>query len=163
MSRTKKYNPVKRLQKNPHGLVANTAIYQLPEEMCNFIHVPSCSIISAKFDLKALAKVYTNVKFDWVVALVIFRIDSRGDKALDVHHVAPPQACKADLIAESVKAKHLAMIDKADPQEYIAAGWLAIPKEEYLPSTFLYELFNKLGVWENYVTSPANGYKLTKE
>jgi hypothetical protein len=158
----KKYNPNKNLQRlDPDKVVANTAIFQLPEQKNQFFHVPTGKILSGKYvNLKALARVYTNVKFNWVVALVVFKVDSKGDKAMDVHHVAPPMACKADWIEDSVHDIHHEMINKIDDREYLCAGYVAVPREEYLSSADLFKMFDRFGIWEQYITN--KGYVLNE-
>ena len=150
----KKYNPKKIMTTAPDSITDDTASFQLPGKKCSFVHVPSCSLMSN--DLRRLGGVYTHRQFIWTTALLVFRINSRGDKAFDVHHVSPADKCRADSIAESVEKAHNDMIAKTPTSEFIAAGWLALPRKEILSSVFLHKLFDKLGVWESYITDNGN-------
>lgn len=164
----KKYNPLKHEQLNPEKVVENTGIYQLPNNKCEFINTATGDFIlnSNKNTVGGVSKsrrlsmVYTQAKFNWTVALLVFTITPKGEKALKVTHVAPPFACKADLIADSIKEQHEKMYNKVNPKEFIAAGWLAIPREEYLSNVTLFNIFDKAKVWDTYITQVEDGYKL---
>ena len=158
--RTKKYNPNKQSQKDPDGMMENKAIFQLPNRTCSFIDTTTMKIIKPLKGqvLTPLANAFTHTEREWTVAAIVFRINSRGEKAIDVHHLVPPFPCKADQIADSVKEKHMSMVDKTPQKEFLATGWLASPRVEYHSSVKLIELFDKVGVWKTYVTH--NGYVL---
>ena len=146
-------NHNKRVMKMTPDIVANTGIYELPGEKSEFI-----SFNDKRYNPKTLMKVYLNPKQFWTVALIVFKINKQGQKAIEVNHVSPPEPCKADLIGDSVKEEHQKMINKCDEKEFLCAGYLSIPRDEILSSKVLTDLFDKLGVWRDYVTN--NGYVL---
>ena len=158
--RNKKYNPDKYYQADPASLVKDIAIFQLPEHKCNFVNTKTMSLIMAPkgHTLTPLAKVFTQAKFNWTIAIIVFRITDKGEKAIDVQHLCPPVACKADDVSDAVKEKHEAMMHKTPDAEFLCGGWLASPTEVYHSSVKLVELFDKMGVWDNYITN--NGNKL---
>lgn len=78
-----------------------------------------------------------------------------------MHHVQPAKPCKADLISDSVKVEHQKLINKTDEKEFVCAGYLAIPCDEFLPGKLITDIFDKIGVWRDYITD--NGYKLKGE
>lgn len=159
--RTKKYNPDKAYQKDPHGTVEDIAIFQLPGQFCSFVNMKTLQLIRPRKGriLTPLLRTFTRAEYEWTVAAIVFRINDKGEKALDVHHLAPPFPCKADQIADAVKDKHYEMINKTPTEEFICAGWLATPRDEYHSSVVLLNLFDSLGVWEEYVTNNGNKLK----
>lgn len=154
--RNKKRNPIKMLSKLTPDIIANTGIYELPESKSEFI-----AFDNKQYNPRSLMRVYLNTKQLWTVALIVFKINKQGHKEVTVHHVQPAEPCKADLIADSVKVEHQKLISKTDGKEFVCAGYLAIPRDEFLSGKLITDIFDKIGVWRDYVTN--NGYKLKGE
>lgn len=138
------------------NVIANTAIYQLPGGKSEFL-----SLDNNHYSIDALRRVYCDMRHKWTVALLVFKVSERGLKCFEVEHVSPPQACMNDAIADSVEVVHNKMINKCDKKEFVAGGWLAIPRDEILSNVKLMEIFDGLGVWNDYITD--NGYKLLSD
>lgn len=143
--RTKKYNPTAQLMKRTPDIIANTGIYELPGDKCEFI-----SFNNKHYDPKELMKVYTKPRQMWTIALLVFRINKRGKKCLSVDHAQPPFKCVADLMTASVKQKHMDLVARTDEAEIICTGWLAIPRDEFISSVKLVDLFDRIGVWDRF-------------
>jgi len=154
--RIKKRDCTKLIKIQTPQIIDGTGIYELPESNSEFI-----SFDNVQYNHKSLMRVYCNIKHKWTVALIVFKINSQGFKAIEVEHVQPPHPCLADEIADSVSELHNKMIGKCPENEYLAAGYLAIPRDEFLSSKAITDLFDKIGVWEMYITN--NGYKLNGE
>ena len=67
----------------------------------------------------------------------------------------------ADQIAESVEEKHNEMIMKCPVDEFLCPAWVAVPRDEIMSSVKIEEIFDGLGVWDDYITD--NGYILFEE
>lgn len=137
-------------------IIDNSAIYQLPGGKCEFL-----SLNNKHMSIDALRRVYCDMPHRWTVALLVFKVSKSGSKTFEVQHVSPPVECKNDAIAESVEAVHNKMIGKCDKKEFVAGGWLAIPRDEIISNNKLMGIFDGLGVWDDYITN--NGYVLFEE
>ena len=154
--RNKKYNGTAKLIAQTDDIIKYTGIYQLPMMKCEFV-----SFGNHRFHPKALSHVYCNQEHRWTVALLVFKINARGLKVVSVEYASPPSKCTNDAIAKSVEEKHNLMIAKCDHKEFVCAGWLAIPRYEEIDNKIIMDMFDKLGVWDDYITD--NGYKLIKD
>lgn len=158
--RNKKHNSNKMqrlsFEKQAPDIIANSAVYQLPCNKSEFL-----SLNNTQMDIKVIHRVYCDMPHKWTVALLVFKINEAGSKTFEVQHVSPTIPCMSDAIADSVGAVHNKMMSKCDKREFIAGGWLAVPRDEIISNTKLMEIFDGLGVWDDYITD--GGYKLFGE
>ena len=137
-------------------ILKSSAIYQLPGGKCEFL-----SLEDKAFSSKSLQRVYIDEPHKWSVMIIVFKVLESGAKAIDVEHLTPPFSVYADQISDSVEARHDIMINKCDAKEFLCPAWIAMPRDEIMSTVKIHELFEKLGVWKDYVTD--NGHVLFEE
>ena len=137
-------------------IIANSAIYQLPGGKCEFL-----SLNNKHMNIDALRRVYCDMPHRWSVMVIVFSIKPNGAKGVEVHHLRPPFEVMADQIAESVEEKHNEMIMKCPVDEFLCPAWVAVPRDEIMSSVKIEEIFDGLGVWDDYITD--NGYVLFED
>lgn len=153
--RLKKYNPHKRHQKNPHGVVEDTAIYEMPGKKNEFINTRTGLAITPTSTNAAIkiADTYSKSKFDWTITLLVWWHDDNGNKKFAADDVAPPEPCKADDLKESIEQYHAKMNKRYSNNGKIktAMAWVAVPYKIELSNKFFLEMLERENAWETYL------------
>lgn len=134
-----KHNPVKRLLRITPGVLAETGIYQIAGDKNQVIHFGR-----TRYNPRDVVTIFTRPRNEWTIALMVFRKGMR----LSVDHAQPDGKCLSELMTASVKEKHKALVARTDPDEITRTGWLAIPRNEFISSVILTDIFEKLGAWD---------------
>ena len=149
----KQYNPVAAERLRACRRLKNTAICQLPNNLCEVIDlVQGCIKSGTSQSIKQLAYDMGAHEYDWHVLLLVFYRTPEGVEGFHDAWIPTPRRCYAKALEDSVFEKHTQLISEVDPDQFLCAGWIASPHPTDFEPRLMDKLFTGLGVWSDYIT-----------